>query len=469
MRNVIRSPAVGSLGSCGLLRVPMNRSPSKDSDWAKPQEPRKLLMKPESEAPTMFAGSRGPPLASPGAAPPMPMPMPAMPPRPIGRGERERSPAAPRPAAGMKAAMPWLAMVMPKAAAPSMPEAPEPAAVTFIASKPVCDLLVLLRATVNSTASPDFSGATRWALLRRPTKRSPSNFGQVMKPQVSWKLRTMPVNWRPTRSFSSAETTCTFVAWHLPLVPSEMSKVTESPALRAGSPGLEPWCRKRSPSKSSEMTKPQPSRKLRTVPAALWPTSASGACFGNPKPAVPRPSLGTVTAATAGAEAGIRMVCPSCFTFIAWMPVPPFWSLAIWNSTHSPCCRPVIMRCGFALTPTKTSPSKRFEFRRPHWSLKLLTQPRRVSPMRLCESSFTTEAFTAWYSPPDEVGSSATSRSTASPDMTGPSSGFDLAWMKRSPMKLSEFTKPHWSRKLFILPVTCCPTRWPTCARSAGP
>mmetsp|Transcript_31275 Transcript_31275/g.93128 ORF Transcript_31275/g.93128 Transcript_31275/m.93128 type:complete len:310 (+) Transcript_31275:905-1834(+) len=214
------------------------------------------------------------------------------------------------------------------------------------------------------------------------------------------------------------------------------------------------------------MTNPQPSRKLRTTPRARWPTKDSGPGFGAPWAAFS--ALGRVTGLGWTGTMGDCMAS-SCFTFIAWMPLADFSSLAIWNSTHFPCCRPLRPICGLALTPTKTSPSNRLELSRPQLSLKLLTQPRTVCPTRVCRSSFITTAPTAWYSPDDLVGSSATSNCTESPGPTGPSSGLDLEWMKRSPAKRSEFTKPQWSRKLFILPVICVPTRCGTCARSAGP
>mmetsp|Transcript_85765 Transcript_85765/g.227947 ORF Transcript_85765/g.227947 Transcript_85765/m.227947 type:complete len:493 (-) Transcript_85765:565-2043(-) len=456
--NLMLSPATGSLGKWALFFVPINRSPSNDSDCAKPQLPRKLLTHPVNTEPTMFPAPWPPPTtggAPRAGAPNVPRIGIAM-----GRGERER------------ASLPWR-MALPGTIAPLVvgkivPEMPpEPSTCTWTASKPVCDLFVLLRCTMNTIASPCFRGSASWGLLFMPTKRSPGYFCEVTKPQVSWKLRTRPEHWRPTRSFNSAGVACTCVAWHFPLEPIEMLKVTGSPAVRVPKPGFEPECRNKSPSKSSDTTKPQPSRKLRTMPRARWPTKASGLPFGSP--VRDRMVLGIVTGTINGEGMGCWKASLSTFTFTAWMPLFDFSSRAIWNSTHLPCCKPFMPSCGLALTPTKTSPSKREELRRPQLSLKLLTQPRTVWPTRLCTSSFSKTAFVAWYSPDDEVGSSATSNCTGSPGPTGPSSGLDLAWMKRSPTNISEFAKPHWSRKLFILPVTDWPTRCGTCARSAGP
>mmetsp|Transcript_12882 Transcript_12882/g.35672 ORF Transcript_12882/g.35672 Transcript_12882/m.35672 type:complete len:264 (+) Transcript_12882:269-1060(+) len=263
----------------------------------------------------MLEGSRKLPLlAARGGVMVGPLPQPPASNGPPERGERERvSRTAPTAARGP----PLVAIAT----------AGTFATLTFTASKPECDLFVALRCTVNSMRSPCLSGAARCWLLLMPTKRSPGYFCDVTKPHVSWKLRTRPEHCRPTRSLSSVLTACTLVAWHLPLEPSEMSKVTMSPTLKPVRPGLEPWCRNRSPSKSSETTKPQPSRKLRTTPRARWPTKASGPGFGSPR--LEASALGTVTGALASTGMGCGKASMSCFTFTAWMPLAAFSSRAI--------------------------------------------------------------------------------------------------------------------------------------------
>mmetsp|Transcript_24265 Transcript_24265/g.69552 ORF Transcript_24265/g.69552 Transcript_24265/m.69552 type:complete len:367 (+) Transcript_24265:206-1306(+) len=366
----------------------MNRSPSKASACAKPQLPRKLLTQPLRMEPTALAGLRPP--SAPGALGGAPSAGWPSVPSITGRGERERASARPRATLGADTGAPF--------GVAGRVVLPDPSTFTLTASKPVCDLFPALRCTVNSTLSPSLRGTVKWGLLRIPTKRSPGYLCDVTKPQVSWKLRTRPEHWRPTRSLSSVGTACTLVAWHLPLEPSEISKLIGSPAFNAPRPGFEPWCRNKSPSKSSETTKPQPSRKLRTTPPARRPTKDSGPGFGAAKPTTGSVLGSAVRGAVAvrvGVSRGCWTVSPSCFTCTACMPLLDFSSRAIWNSTHLPCCRPFMPICGLALTPTKTSPSKRLELRRPQLSLKLLTQPRTVAPTRLCTSSFIRTAPTA--------------------------------------------------------------------------
>mmetsp|Transcript_7290 Transcript_7290/g.20443 ORF Transcript_7290/g.20443 Transcript_7290/m.20443 type:complete len:418 (-) Transcript_7290:854-2107(-) len=385
---------------CLLVFSPMNTSPSKTSETTKPQPPLKLLIQPSRVWPTMRAGSR--PGAGVGR---LLVRGPASDAR-MGGGDRDRSRWRP-------ASRPCTALG--SARTPARPAAALSAVMTCTASKPIC-VLPVLRCITNSICSPCRRGRSRWELLRMPTKRSPRYLVDVTKPQVSRKLLTWPVHFWPTRSWSSWGMPCTFVAWHFPLPPAAISKTTLSPACRLLE-GLEPWCKKRSPSKCSDTMKPHSPRKLRMTPLARWPMRASG---------LGRPAMFCGNAGTMGCErrAGMLAICrppariggpvrppsagrpASAFrppgaaslirrTLVAWTPFVALSSFAIWNSTSSPCCRPLGSSCEFALRPTKMSPSKRFELRNPQLLLKLFTQPRRRSPRRLLTSSLRQVAFTA--------------------------------------------------------------------------
>mmetsp|Transcript_78545 Transcript_78545/g.155603 ORF Transcript_78545/g.155603 Transcript_78545/m.155603 type:complete len:235 (-) Transcript_78545:181-885(-) len=234
-----------------------------------------------------------------------------------------------------------------------------------------------------------------------------------------------------------------------------MSKLMVSPARKFARLGFDPLCTKRSPWNDGEMMKPQSSLKLRITPSTRAPTKLSGLM----------PIMPIIPAAASGLAAAI--ICaiaatpppPTSLTLSACMPLWPLSSGAIWNSTCIPCVGTMPASCLLPFMPKKMSPSKRLELRRPHWSLKLLTQPVTVWPTSVATSSFMAVTRMAWQ-PPDEFESSwATSNCMGSPAPIIPMSGFDFRWKKRSPTKLSELMNPHGSRKLLILPISACPMR----------